>query len=142
MTYPNYELIEYIAKEKAKALHPELCYSYYYYKRSCRIRMDTFWQIWSSTALGFNANGGCSGQAMTPAYTTVVEMSWEINYDGNKRLDENKLYAVFFGNEIAYMYLNPSDEFFYDLEHRCMKSQKESAKYLVEETPQCLNEGD
>ena len=144
MTYPNYELIEYIAKEKAKALHPELYYSNYCYKRSCRIRMDTFWQIWSSTALGFNANGCCAGQAMTPAYTTVVEMSWyEINNDNNKQLDENTLYAVFFGNEIAYMYLNPNDEFHHDLEHKCMKSQRESVKYLGEDDyPQCLNEGD
>ena len=132
MTYPNYELIEYIAKEKAKELHPELYYSNYRYKRSCRIRMDTFWQIWSSTALGFS--GCCGGQAMTSAYTTVVGMDW---------YDKNTLYAVFFGNEIAYMYLNPSSEFYHDLEHRCMKSQTESAKYLGEDDyPQCLNEGD
>ena len=74
MTYPNYELIEYIAKEKAKELHPELYYSNYRYKRSCRIRMDTFWQIWSSTALGFNANGGCGGQQMTIANSKGIEM--------------------------------------------------------------------
>lgn len=143
MTYPNYELIEYIAKEKAKELHPELYYSNRH-KCLCRIRMDTFWQVWSSTALGFNVNGGCGGQAMTPAYTTVVEMYWyEMNNDNGKLLDENTLYAVFFGNEIAYMYLNPNSEFYHDLEHRCMKSQKESAKYLGrDDYPQCLNEGD
>ena len=133
MTYPNYELIEYIAKEKAKELHPELYYSNCR-KCLCRIRMDTFWQVWSSTVLGFDANGSCGGQAMTPAYTTVVGMDW---------YGENTLYAVFFGNEIAYMCLNPSSEFYHDLEHRCMKSQKESAKYLGEDdSPQCLNEGD
>lgn len=123
MTYPNYELIEYIAKEEASKLHPELYYSNHR-KRLCRIRMDTFWQVWSSTVLGFNANGSCGGQAMTPAYTTVVEMDW---------YDKNTLYAVFFGNEIAYMYLNPSSEFYHDLEHRCMKPQKESCIYLDED---------
>lgn len=134
MTYPNYELIEYICREKMEEMCLKIKYPIF--------KMDTFWQIWGSTALGFNANGGCAGQAMTPAYTTVVEMNWYIKENNNWVLSKDTLYAVFFGNEIAYMYINPSGEFYHDLEHRCMKSQRESAKYLGGEDSQCLNEED
>lgn len=125
MTYPNYELIEYICREKMEEMCLKIKYPIF--------KMDTFWQIWGSTALGFDANGGCGGQAMTPAYTTVVEMGWYINENKHWVLSKDMLYAVFFGNEIAYTYINPSGEFYHDLEHRCMKSQKESYVYIDEE---------
>ena len=80
---------------------------------------------------------------MTPAYTTVVEMGWYINENKHWVLSKDTLYAVFFGNEIAYVYINPNNEFYHDLEHRCMKSQKESVKYLGgDDYSQCLNEED
>lgn len=55
-----------------------------------------FPQSWSSTALGF---GGLGGQAITPAYTVVVECHDE--------------YAVYFGKRFAYL-INRPNSIFYD----------------------------
>ena len=127
MKYPNLELIEYITDNLAVETFDTLYNSYTH-----RFKMYVFPQTWSSTALGF---GGCGGQAITEAYTTVVEMSWDyINKTDDIRglnLTESKdrIYAVFVDGKFAYMYLNPSKQFFDDLDKRNMKSQRESKIY-------------
>lgn len=62
--------------------------------------MNMFPQTWGSTALGF---GGIGGQAMTTAYTTVVE-------------DYNSGWVgVFFGERLAYKIKNPNRRFYDDI---------------------------
>ena len=59
-----------------------------------------FPQVWSSTALGF---GGIGGQAITTAYTTVVES------------DIDASCCVYFGGQFAYRIERPNEQFFEDL---------------------------
>ena len=132
MKYPNLELIEYITENTACELFEnELIMSTYH-----KFKMYVFPQTWSSTALGFD---GCGGQAITEAYTTVVEMtSYKFESGKNikgiiyKELDD-KVYAVFFDGRIAYMCLNPNSEFFKDFNRMCMKPQR-GAEYYVDES--------
>ena len=42
---------------------------------------------------------------------------------------DDRYYAVFFDGRFAYMYLNPSEQFFKDLDKRFMKSQRGSRIY-------------
>lgn len=125
--YPNLELIEYITDNLAIENFDILNNTY-----SHQFRMYVFPQTWGSTALGF---GGYGGQAITEAYTTVVEMSW---YYVNKADDirglnltesEDRIYAVFFDGKLAYICLNPNEQFFEDLNNRCMRTQNESQVY-------------
>ena len=131
MKYPNLELIEYITENTACELFEnELTLSTYH-----KFKMYVFPQTWSSTALGFD---GCGGQAITEAYTTVVEMtSYKVESGKDigriyKKL-EDKVYAVFFDGKIAYMCLNPNSEFFRDFNRMCMKPQR-GAEYYVDES--------
>jgi len=129
MKYPNLELIEYITENTACELfESELIMSTYH-----KFKMYVFPQTWSSTALGFD---GCGGQAITEAYTTVVEMTsykFESGKDIRgivyKELDD-KVYAVFFDGRIAYMCLNPNSEFFRDFDRMCMKPQRGAECYV------------
>ena len=127
MKYPNLELIEYITDNNAIENFDVLNNSYYH-----RFNAYVFPQTWSSTALGF---GGCGGQAITEAYTTVVEMSWSYidkidEIRGlNLKESEDRIYAVFFDGILAYMCLNPNEQFFEDLNNKCMKPQNESKMY-------------
>lgn len=74
-----------------------------------------FSQVWGSTALGF---GGIGGQAMTSAYTTVI-------FD-----DYLNIWAVYFGERMAYMIKNPNDIFMEDVfKSRNMASVAERGKY-------------
>ena len=131
MKYPNLELIEYITENTACELfESELIMSTYH-----KFKMYVFPQTWSSTALGFD---GCGGQAITEAYTTVVEMtSYKVESGKDirgivyKEL-EDKVYAVFFDGKIAYMCLNPNHKFFKDLSNMNMKSQKGVKCYVDE----------
>jgi len=59
-----------------------------------------FPQVWSSTAMGF---GGIGGQAITTAYTTVVES------------DIDASCCVYFGGQFAYRIEFPNEQFFEDL---------------------------
>lgn len=125
MKYPNLELIEYITENTANELfESELIMSTYH-----KFKMYVFPQTWGSTALGFD---GCGGQAITEAYTTVVEMSWDYvnKTDGIRGLNlttsDDRIYAVFFDGKIAYMCLNPNHKFLKDLSNMRMKSQKEA----------------
>lgn len=65
--------------------------------RHPELEVQVFPQVWGSTALGF---GGIGGQAMTSAYTTVVQ-------DFN-----TGWHSVFFGNRLAYLIFEPNDLFF------------------------------
>lgn len=127
MKYPNLELIEYITDNLAIENFDILDNTYCH-----RFKMYVFPQTWSSTALGF---GGCGGQAITEAYTTVVEMSWDcINKTDNIRglnltTSDDRIYAVFFDGKLAYMCLNPNEQFFEDLNNKCMKPQNKSKMY-------------
>ena len=124
MRYPNLELLEYITENTASELFEnELAIS-----TRRNFTMYVFPQTWSSTALGFDTMGGCGGQAITTAYTTVVEMEL---YNTNKKTNDI-VYAVFFDGRIAYMCLNPNRSFLVDLENMCMKSQKKSGCYKNE----------
>lgn len=118
MKYPNLELLEYITENTACELFEnELIMSTYH-----KFKMYVFPQTWSSTALGFD---GCGGQAITEAYTTVVEMELR---NINKRTCDI-IYAVFFDGRIAYMCLNPNAIFLTDLKNMDMESQKKARKY-------------
>ena len=127
MKYPNLELIEYITDNLAIENFDILDNTYCH-----RFRMYVFPQTWSSTALGF---GGCGGQAITEAYTTVVEMSWSYldkidEIRGlNLKESKDKIYAVFFDGMLAYICMNPNGQFFKDLDDGCMKPQRDAKMY-------------
>jgi len=131
MKYPNLELLEYITENTANELFKDVLIMSTYHK----FKMYVFPQTWSSTALGFD---GCGGQAITEAYTTVVEMSWcytnktEEIRGFNFIESEDKIYAVFFDGKIAYMCLNPNSEFFKDFNRMCMKPQRGAECYVDE----------
>jgi len=125
MRYPNLELLEYITENTANELFKDVLIMSTYHK----FKMYVFPQTWSSTALGFD---GCGGQAITEAYTTVVEMT-SYKFESGKDIRgivykelEDKVYAVFFDGRIAYMCLNPNHKFLKDLSNMRMKSQKEA----------------
>jgi len=65
-----------------------------------------FPQTWSSTALGF---GGVGGQAITPAYTVVLESTHMMGY------------CVYFNGRFAYRIEKPNDHFFGDIIHQQMR---------------------
>lgn len=128
--YPNLELIEYKCKEYAYKLHSVILKDSIFPEFS----IDTFMQTWGNTATGFDAENVVSGQAFTDEYTTVCKMSWARKANDQSRWivdDDNKIYGVFFGNHIAYMFLNPNKQFFEDLKNRNMKSQKEALTRYV-----------
>jgi len=72
-----------------------------------------FPQVWSSTALGF---GGIGGQAITTAYTTVVES------------DIDASCCVYFGGQFAYRIERPNEQFFEDLMKQQMTKVSEAKK--------------
>ena len=121
--YPNLELLEYKAKRYAFDVHQDVLHDAKYPS----LKADVFMQTWANTATGFDMFSVASGQAFTDEYTTVMELSW---CDKEMKYVEDKIYIVFFGNRLAYMYLNPNEQFFEDLKNRNMKSQKESKEYL------------
>ena len=79
--------------------------------------IDVFMQTWGSTALGF---GGWGGQAITSAYTTVIQ-NLDTGYVG-----------VFFGEGLAYIIKNSNDKFCKDLQHHNLKAKYECYKYEKE----------
>ena len=74
-----------------------------------------FPQSWSSTALGF---GGLGGQAITPAYTVIIE-------SGKHGLG----FCVYFNGKFAYRIQKPNDHFYGDIIHQRMAQVSESSKY-------------
>lgn len=131
MKYPNLELIEYITENTAnEVFESNLVMSTYN-----KFKMFVFPQTWGSTALGFDKQCCFSGQAITEAYTVVVEMTSYQSIANQEKLGfdikelDDKVYAVFFDSKLAYMCLNPNQEFFDDLNKMCMKSQKWSTEY-------------
>lgn len=79
--------------------------------------LGVFEQMWASTALGF---GGWGGQAITDAYTTVIQ-NLDTGYIG-----------VFFGENLAYIIKRPNDMFYDDLMHHNLKAKSECYKYEKE----------
>ena len=75
-----------------------------------------FPQTWSSTALGF---GGIGGQAITAAYTIILES------------DQGAGYCVYFGGRFAYRIVNPNEKFLEDIARRYM-SEVSGAKTKYE----------
>ena len=122
MTYPNYELIEYICRVELRKC--EIKYP--------RFKMWTFSQTWGSTATGFDRSGMLSGQAFTDEYTTVVEAIgyYKSSTSVNVTVADTKFYFVFFGNKFAYMIVNPNEEFFKDLKNMDMKSVGKFKSYI------------
>lgn len=70
-----------------------------------------FTQTWSSTALGF---GGIGGQAITSAYTIVLESEY------------GEGFCVYFGGRFAYRIQRPTEAFFDDVIHRKIVAVKEA----------------
>lgn len=131
MKYPNLELVEKTFKEKAKERYPEIFETAAWKLYSCEA--DMFSQTWSDTATGFDLEGGCSGQAFTNEYTTVMTLTWlELSSVDNK-LHPKSLYGVFFGNRLAYILKNPNQKFEFDFRDRCMNSQKNARLYIDDE---------
>lgn len=128
--YPNLELIEYKCKENAMEKYSDVLQNALFLK----CKMDVFMQTWANTATGFDLKSYASGQAFTDEYTTVCELSWCKRSDDKYRfIDvEDRIYCVFFGNEMAYIVINPSEQFFDDLKNRKMKSQREALKEYKE----------
>ena len=69
------------------------------------LAVTMFPQTWGSTALGF---GGIGGQAMTPAYTVIVQ-------DGVGPA------AVYFGGRLAYVIKRPNAKFYDDRARQAMR---------------------
>ena len=90
----------------------------YFKKYGCEPQVYVFPQIWGSTALGFS---GIGGQAMTNAYTTVVE---DIN---------SNYYGVFFGTRMAYIIKDLNQIFFTDMYNHSMKSVSQKGIYSRKE---------
>ncbi len=74
-----------------------------------------FTQTWGSTALGF---GGIGGQAITSAYTIVLES------------EQGMGFCVYFGGRFAYRVEKPNPQFFDDaINRRMVEVAKATAKY-------------
>lgn len=123
--YPNLELIEYKFKQFVLSGCADIL------KNVCfmKFRADTFMQTWADTATGFKTEGGFAGQAFTDEYTTVMEMRWCVYEEDDKRKwhdSKDVIYGVFFGNKLAYMSINPKEQFFEDLKNRRMLAWREA----------------
>lgn len=117
--YPNLELIEYKFKQLLHAdnewqeILKEVC------KEKPFMPTETFDiivfpQIWSSTCTAFDicedGTPAYGGQAMTKAYTVVIEENL------------TNTYGVFIDGKACYKVYSPTDEFYNDLKNRKMKS--------------------
>ena len=115
--YPNLELLDYKAREEIEYFYPNELGRY------PRVTVTVFIQTWGNTATGFDLEGGLSGQAFTDEYTTVVRLRPICNEEGNY------YFVVCFGNKVAYVLKNPTNDFYNDLHNMQMKSQKDSVVY-------------
>ena len=132
--YPNIELLAY----RAEQIFNDELGKYLLQEKELFIRQpDTqvyvFRQIWPSTATGLDLHGGFSGQALTSAYTTVVQIDFETqNTDPEIDIIRNNFFVVFFRNTLAYFGFNPNESFYKDMFDYNMKSQREQ-RYFVKE---------
>ena len=122
-SYPNLGLLEYKARQIIEC--QELCKEKIEkINRKMRamgrsnvhlaFKAEVFLQTWGSTSLGFDTGNEMSGQAITDAYTTVIE---EIN---------TEVFCIFFGDRLAYMVYDANDSFKEDLKNRSLASCRES----------------
>ena len=123
--YPNLPLIEERFKNipkvreilESQALEAKKNGDYYYAEFDC----DVFSQTFPNTA-GIFENGGMSGQAFTGMYITVIHA------------EGTDAYGVFGGNRGAYLIIDPSEEFFSDLQARHMEVyRRASSRYVKQE---------
>ena len=123
MKYPNLELLEYICLQKIKELYADVVKE----KRFFKARSYVFPQTWPNTAIGMDLQQGFSGQAFTEAYTTVFRVKWCERKDDGRFYDSlDEICVVFFGDNLAYSFLNPNEYFFLDLTSYKMASQSEA----------------
>lgn len=117
---PNLELILYKAKQilggSQKFMQKVQSLQKAPYGVMLDYNIDVFPQTWSNTALGFDKDGGVSGQAMTKAYTTIVHEN------------VTDFYVVFFGENPCYMIDEVTQEFVDDLRSRSLVGQREADK--------------
>ena len=122
MKYPNLELLEYQFKQQLLASD---CFTEKVKKiketnRFFHLDFDVkvFSQIWGSTCTAFdidnNGNPVMSGDAMTKAYTVVIQ---ETN---------TSYYGVFVDDKLCYLVNDPPKEFFEDLYNCSMVSKSEA----------------
>lgn len=91
-----------------------------------------FPQTWPNTSIGMDLYNGCSGQAFTEAYTTAFQLRWcDRNEDGRWHDSQDEIYAVFFGDNLAYSFINPNDKFFLDFKSHNMTSQREALEKYI-----------
>ena len=123
--YPNVELLAYRAEE--------LYEKYVVNEQVSCVRnpdyLDTqvyvFRQTWANTATGIDLHGGVSGQAITDAYTTVVEIDFNAkSLNPKSGVDRHFFFVVFFGDRYAYCGFDPDREFYDDVTNCDMKSQR------------------
>ena len=124
--YPNVELLAYRAEqifndEVGKYLQQET------QKFSCYLdtQVYVFRQTWATTATGLDLHGGVSGQALTSAYTTIVQIDFDAqDPDPEIVITRNSFFVVFFRDTLAYFGFNPNRSFYLDVSNFDMKSQR------------------
>ena len=132
--YPNIELLAY----RADRIFDDELGKYLLQEKELFVRqLDTqayvFRQTWPSTATGLDMYGGFSGQALTSAYTTIVQIDFETqNPDPEIGIIRNNFFVVFFRDTLAYFGFNPNESFYSDISNYNMKSQREQ-RYFVKD---------
>ena len=124
--YPNVELLAYRAEqifndEVGKYLKRDT----EMFSRYIDTQVYVFRQTWANAATGIDLHGGVSGQAFTNAYTTIVQIDFEIGkQDTEVGVERSYFFAVFFGDALAYCGFNPNRSFYLDASNFDMKSQR------------------
>lgn len=75
-----------------------------------------FPQTWSTTALGF---GGLGGNAITTAYTTILQSNW------------GEGCCVYFSGRFAYRVARPNHLFYEHVANHCLAMVKDAAQYEI-----------
>lgn len=125
-TYPNLELLDYIAKQllmKDEDYVREMESKKkdgYIFSIVPDLDATVFPQIWGSTCTGFDVcedgTPAMGGSAMTKEYTVIFH---ELKTD---------IYIVFFGNRACYKVTDANEAFLYDMKEQNMASLSEAQK--------------
>lgn len=103
-------------KNATHETHPNLFREFIEDVTNYHIRVIGFFpQMWSSTATGHDRPGTVAGQAMTEAYTVVLQFE--------------KQYLVYIDSHFCYKIDEPNEAFFKDLSDRKMASLSKSKNY-------------
>lgn len=130
--YPNLELVEYRFLRLVGEIFPDVreTLAFPTFEAEC------FPQTWPNTATGFDYPGVCAGSALTREYTTVMTMrGFETSPDGRwtNRSSDVAIKATFFGNEPAYVLMNPKGRFDEDVAGRNVASVSEAEERYGDE---------